>query len=177
MADIVAAVPGNSILTSDAGNFYGWLAKYFRFTNEKRYVGPTSGAMGYGLPAAIGAKAAQPDHTVISFSGDGGFMMTMVELETAVRANLPVIAIIINNNMYGTIRAHQEKHFPSRVMATPLTNPDFAEVAKQFGCEGETVTKNEEFLPAFKRALQSDKPFVIEVRTNPEILSAAQAAK
>ncbi|VEF46854.1 acetolactate synthase large subunit, biosynthetic type [Bacillus freudenreichii] len=177
MADIVAEVPENSILTSDAGNFYGWLAKYFRFTNEKRYVGPTSGAMGYGLPAAIGAKAAQPDHTVISFSGDGGFMMTMVELETAVRANLPVIAIVVNNNMYGTIRAHQEKHFPSRVMATPLTNPDFAAVAKQFGCEGETVTKNEEFLPAFKRALQSDRPFVIEIRTNPDILSAAQAAK
>ncbi len=177
MADIVAAVPENSILTSDAGNFYGWLAKYFRFTNEKRYVGPTSGAMGYGLPAAIGAKAAKPDHTVISFSGDGGFMMTMVELETAVRANLPVISIVVNNNMYGTIRSHQERHFPNRVMATPLTNPDFAAVARQFGCEGETVRKNEEFLPAFKRALQSDKPFVIEVQTDPSIMSAAQAAK
>ncbi|WP_313433062.1 thiamine pyrophosphate-dependent enzyme [Siminovitchia terrae] len=177
MADIVAVVPKNSILTSDAGNFYGWIAKYFRFTNEKEYIGPTSGAMGYGLPAAIGAKAACPDKTVISFSGDGGFMMTMVELETAVRANLPVIAIVINNNMYGTIRAHQEKHFPSRVIATPLTNPDFAKVASQFGCKGETVRKNEEFLPAFKRALQSDKPFVIEVQTDPSIMSAAQAAK
>lgn len=177
MADVMAEVPENSILTSDAGNFYGWLAKYFRFTNEKEYIGPTSGAMGYGLPAAIGAKAACPDKTVISFSGDGGFMMTMVELETAVRANLPVIAIVVNNNMYGTIRAHQEKHFPDRVMATPLTNPDFAEVARLFGCEGETVRKNEEFLPAFKRALQSDKPFVIEVQTDPNIMSAAQAAK
>ncbi|GIN19567.1 MAG TPA: acetolactate synthase [Bacillus bacterium] len=177
MADIVVEVPENSILTSDAGNFYGWLAKYFRFTNEKEYIGPTSGAMGYGLPAAIGAKAACPDKTVISFSGDGGFMMTMVELETAVRANLPVIAIVINNNMYGTIRAHQEKHFPNRIMATPLTNPNFAAVAKQFGCEGETVRKNEEFLPVFKRALQCDKPFVIEIQTDPNILSAAQAAK
>ncbi|WP_144461881.1 thiamine pyrophosphate-dependent enzyme [Siminovitchia fortis] len=176
MADIAAEVPENSILTSDAGNFYGWLAKYFRFTNEKEYIGPTSGAMGYGLPAAIGAKAACPDKTVISFSGDGGFMMTMVELETAVRANLPVIAIVVNNNMYGTIRAHQEKHFPNRVMATPLTNPDFAAVARQFGCDGETVRKNEEFKPAFKRALQSGKPFVIEIQTDPNILSAAQAA-
>ncbi|RWR13637.1 thiamine pyrophosphate-binding protein [Siminovitchia fortis] len=176
MADIAAEVPDNSILTSDAGNFYGWLAKYFRFTNEKEYIGPTSGAMGYGLPAAIGAKAACPDKTVISFSGDGGFMMTMVELETAVRSNLPVIAIVVNNNMYGTIRAHQEKHFPNRVMATPLTNPDFAAVARQFGCDGETVRKNEEFKPAFKRALQSGKPFVIEIKTDPNIMSAAQAA-
>ena len=103
--------------------------------------------------------------------------MTMVELETAVRANLPVIAIVINNNMYGTIRAHQEKHFPNRIMATPLTNPDFAAVAMQFGCEGETVRKNEDFLPAFKRALQSNKPFVIEIQTDPNILSAVQAAK
>ncbi len=177
MADIVVEVPENSILTSDAGNFYGWLAKYFRFTNEKEYIGPTSGAMGYGLPAAIGAKAACPGKTVISFSGDGGFMMTMVELETAVRANLPVVAIVVNNNMYGTIRAHQERHFPNRIMATPLTNPNFAAVAKQFGCEGETVRKNEEFLPVFKRALQCDKPFVIEIQTDPNILSAAQAAK
>lgn len=177
LADLACSVPDNSILTSDAGNFYSWLAKYFRFTDKKRYIGPTSGAMGYGLPAAIGAKAACPDHTVISFSGDGGFMMTMIELETAVRANLPVIAIVVNNNMYGTIRAHQEKHFPGRVMATSLTNPNFAEVARLFGCEGETVEKNEDFLPAFKRALKSEKPFVIEVRTDPQILSAAQAEK
>lgn len=177
MADVMSEVPDNSILTSDAGNFYGWLARYFRFSDEKQYIGPTSGAMGYGLPAAIGAKAACPDKTVISFSGDGGFMMTLVELETAVRGNLPVVAIVVNNNMYGTIRAHQENHFPGRVMATPLTNPSFAEVAKQFGCEGETVQANEEFLPVFRRALQSDKPFVIEVQTDPNIMSAAQAAK
>src|SRR5699024_11411996 len=134
MQDIMSAVPENSILTSDAGNFYGWLARYFRFTDSKRYIGPTSGAMGYGLPSGLGAKVALPNHTVISFSGDGGFMMTMQELETAVRNNIKVIAIVINNNMYSTIRAHQEKHFPDRVIATSLTNPSFVDVAKLYGC-------------------------------------------
>src|SRR5699024_5887941 len=110
IADLNELVPDNSILTSDAGNFYGWMAKYFRFTDTKKYIGPTSGAMGYGLPSALGAKVAQPDKTVISFSGDGGFMMTIQELETAVRENINVIAIVVNNNMFGTIRAHQEKH-------------------------------------------------------------------
>ncbi|MGM8364520.1 thiamine pyrophosphate-dependent enzyme [Virgibacillus sp. W0181] len=174
MDDMMSAVPENSIITSDAGNFYGWLAKYFRFTDSKRYIGPTSGAMGYGLPSAIGAKVAHPDHTVISFSGDGGFMMTMQELETAVRERIHVISIVINNNMYGTIRAHQENHFPGRVLATPLTNPSFSEVAKLYGCNGATVSKNEDFLPVFYEALRSDKPYVIELETDPGILSVNQ---
>lgn len=174
LADVMTNIPNGSVITSDAGNFYGWIAKYFRFTDEKQYIGPTSGAMGYGLPAAIGVKAAKPEKTVISFSGDGGFMMTMQELETAVRANLPVIAIVANNNMYGTIRAHQEKQFPNRIMGTPLTNPNLAGMAKLFGCFGVQVTKNEQFLPAFQRALRSDKPFVIELLTDPELLSVAQ---
>jgi len=177
IADFANALPNKSIVTSDAGNFYGWVAKYFRFTEQKQYIGPTSGAMGYGLPSAIGAKIAQPNYTVVSFSGDGGFMMTMQELETAVRKNVKVIAIVVNNNMYGTIRAHQENHFPNRVIGTPLTNPNFAEIAKQFGCEGEVVTSNEGFLPVFNRALQSDKPFVIEIQTDPSVLSAQQAAQ
>lgn len=176
MKDIMVSVPENSVITSDAGNFYGWLARYFRFTNSKRYIGPTSGAMGYGLPSALGVKAALPDHTVISFSGDGGFMMTIQELETAVRENLNVISIVVNNNMYGTIRAHQENHFPGRVIATPLTNPRFSEVAKLYGCNGATVYKNEDFLPVFYEALHSKKPYVIEILTDPNILSANQAA-
>lgn len=176
MQDIMSAVPENSILTSDAGNFYGWLARYFRFTDSKRYIGPTSGAMGYGLPGALGAKVALPEHTVISFSGDGGFMMTIQELETAVREGINVISIVVNNNMFGTIRAHQENHFPGRVVATPLTNPRFSEVAKLYGCNGATVTNNEDFLPVFHEALHSDKPYVIEIVTDPNILSAGQVA-
>lgn len=176
MTDIMMAVPENSIITSDAGNFYGWLARYFRFTDSKRYIGPTSGAMGYGFPSALGVKVALPDHTVISFSGDGGFMMTIQELETAFREGIKVIAIVVNNNMYGTIRAHQENRFPGRVEATPLTNPSFSEVAKLYGCNGATVSKNEDFLPVFHEALHSDKTFVIEVLTDPDILSAGQVA-
>lgn len=177
IADLNELVPSNSIITSDAGNFYGWMAKYFRFTDDKKYVGPTSGAMGYGLPAALGAKVAKPNKTVISFSGDGGFMMTGQELETAARENINVIAIVVNNNMFGTIRAHQENHFPGRVISTPLTNPSFAQMASLYGCEGATVTRNEDFKAAFKKALDSNKPYIIEVQTDPEILSAKDAAQ
>ncbi len=175
VAELLGEATENTIITSDAGNFFGWISKYFRFTNGNRYIGPTSGAMGYGLPGAIGAKVACPDKRVISFSGDGGFMMTMQELETAVRNNIPVIAIVVNNNMYGTIRAHQEKHFPQRVVATGLTNPNFADMAKLFGCHGEQVRINEDFLPAFRRAVDSGKPALIEVITDPKLLSASDA--
>ena len=177
IANLMEMIPDNSVLTSDAGNFYGWLARYFKYTDKKQYIGPTSGAMGYGLPAALGAKVARPNDTVISFSGDGGFMMTAQELETAVRENIKVIAVVVNNNMFGTIRNHQEIHFPGRVISTPLTNPDFVEMAKLYGCNGATVTQNNQFPQAFEAALASDKTFVIEIRTSPDILSVAQAAK
>ena len=103
-------------------------------------------------------------------------MMTIQELETAVREGLNAISIVVNNNMYGTIRAHQENHFPGRIMATPLTNPSFSEVAKLYGCNGATVSKNEDFLPVFHEALHSDKPYVIEILTDPDILSVGQVA-
>src|SRR5699024_7184750 len=106
-----------------------------------------------------------------------GFTMTMQELETAVRNNINIISIVINNNMYGTIRAHQESHFPDRVIATSLTNPSFSDIAKLYGCGGAKITKNEDFLPAFREALKSDKPFVLEICTSPEILSVAQVAR
>lgn len=170
--DFIQHLPEDVVITSDAGNFYGWLARYLRFNGKLSYVGPTSGAMGYGLPAALGVKLAQPEKTVISFSGDGGFMMTMQELETAMRWNIPVVSIVVNNNMYGTIRMHQEREFPNRVIATDLTNPDFGELAKVFGVHGERVERNADFIPAFKRALAANKPALIEVKTNPKILSA-----
>ncbi|RFU70450.1 acetolactate synthase [Peribacillus saganii] len=175
--DLIEYVPENTVITSDAGNFFGWVCRFFPFREEKTYVGPTSGAMGYGLPGAIGAKIASPDRTVISFSGDGGFMMTMQELETAARYNVPIIAIVVNNNMYGTIRAHQEKHFPGRVVATDLKNPDYAALSRLFGCHGETVHKNADFVPALKRALDSGKPALIEIQTDPSILSVNQVKR
>lgn len=174
MHDLQTALPHDAIITSDAGNFFGWIAKYYRFREEETYVGPTSGAMGYGLPAAIGAKLAYPDRPVIAFAGDGGFMMTMQELETAVRNRIPIVAIVANNNMYGTIRMHQEIHFPGRVIATELGNPDFAEWMKGLGGHGERVEKNEDFLPALQRALRSCKPAVIELRINPQQVSVVK---
>ncbi|MFJ7367228.1 thiamine pyrophosphate-dependent enzyme [Peribacillus frigoritolerans] len=172
MHDLVQVLPKGTVITSDSGNFFGWVSRYYRFNQEKTYIGSTSGAMGYGLPAAIGAKLAHPHKTVISISGDGGYTMTMQELETAVRENIPVVTIVANNNMYGTIRMHQEKQFPDRVIATCLSNPDFAKMAMLVGAHGEQVAKNEDFIPALQRALSAGRPAVIEVRTNPEILSA-----
>ncbi|WP_286883525.1 thiamine pyrophosphate-dependent enzyme [Aneurinibacillus sp. UBA3580] len=172
--DVVSHLPKDSIITNDAGNFFGWLSRYYRFEKPNTYVGPTSGAMGYGLPAAIGAKLAKPDKTVVSFSGDGGFMMTVQEIETAVRYQVPVISIVVNNNRYGTIRMHQEMHFPNRVVGTNLSNPDFAELARLFGAHGEKVKKNSDFVPALQRSIASGLPAVIEVVTNPEILSVSQ---
>jgi acetolactate synthase-1/2/3 large subunit len=174
MHDLLKILPKDTILTSDAGNFFGWISRYYRFDCENTYIGPTSGAMGYGLPAAIGAKLAHPERIVVSFSGDGGFMMTMQELETAIRNHIPVISIVVNNNMYGTIRMHQERNFPNRVIATDLSNPSFAEVARLFGAHGEQIKKNDDFIPALERAISSGGPAVIEVMTNPAILSVNQ---
>lgn len=174
MYDFGRKVSKDAIIASDAGNFFGWLARYHRFEKPNTYIGPTSGAMGYGFPAAVGAKIAHPDKQVISFSGDGGFMMTMQELATSVRYNVPVIAIVVNNNLYGTIRAHQEKHFPNRFVGTGLTNPNFAELAELFGCRGIRIEKNKDFIPALEEAQNSDRTTLIEVVTNPEILSVNQ---
>lgn len=170
--DTLETVAQNSVITSDAGNFFSWVSRYFRFKRGATYIGPTSGAMGYGMPGAIGAKLAHPERTVVSFSGDGGYMMTMQEFETAVRYNIPIIAIVVNNNIYGTIRTHQENKFPDRVVGTDLSNPNYAELAKNFGGHGERVERSEDFKAALKRAIESNKPALIEVRTNPKILSA-----
>jgi len=170
--DLKAYLPDNAIITSYAGNFFSWISRYYRYGEDEIYLGPTSGAMGYGMPSAIGAKTAEPDKVVVSISGDGGFMMTVQEFETAVRYNIPIISLVINNNKYGTIRAHQENKFPERVIGTNLTNPNFAELAKNFGGYGIKVDDNELFLNALKESLDNDKPTLIEVAVNPKILSA-----
>jgi len=165
-------LPKDTVITSDAGNFFSWISRYYRYDEGGTYFGPTSGAMGYGMPSAIGAKVAHPDKTVISISGDGGFMMTPQEFETAVRYDIPIIAIVVNNNMFGTIHAHQEAKFPDRVVGTKLTNPNFAEYAKNFGGHGERVEKNDDIAKAFERAIASGLPALIEVMTDPTVLSA-----
>ncbi|MDQ0338003.1 acetolactate synthase-1/2/3 large subunit [Caldalkalibacillus uzonensis] len=164
-------LPPDAILTNDAGNFAGWLHRFYQFKRKKTYIGPTSGAMGYGLPAAIGAKLAHPNRTVVSLSGDGGMMMTVQELETAVRYHIPVISLVFNNGMYGTIRMHQELHYPKRVIGTSLNMINFAELGMALGAKGFTVTTLEEFEQSLLEALASDYPSVVDIRTDPEQIS------
>jgi acetolactate synthase-1/2/3 large subunit len=127
--------------------------------------------MGYGLPSAIGAKLAHPGRVVVGTCGDGGFMMTMQELATAVQHEINVIQLVFNNGSYGTIRMHQERDYPGRNVATDLKNPDFAAVARAFGAEGYTVRRSEEFAPALRAALACGKPAVLDIHTDPEQIS------
>jgi acetolactate synthase I/II/III large subunit len=157
-------LPKDAILTNGAGNYATWLHRHFAYRHFRSQLAPTSGAMGYGVPAAIAAKSMYPDRTVIAFAGDGCFMMSSSEIATAMQYDLPVVFIVVNNSQYGTIRMHQERHYPNRVHGTGLTNPDFAAFAKSFGAHGELVERTEDFLPAFKRAQESKKPAVIEIR-------------
>ncbi|MBP1948162.1 acetolactate synthase-1/2/3 large subunit [Virgibacillus litoralis] len=166
-------LPKDALLTNDAGNFAGWLHAFYPFTEKHTYVGPTSGAMGYGMPAALGAKLAFPEKTVVSLSGDGGFMMTVQELETAVRNNIPVICLVFNNNMYGTIRMHQEIHYPKKVVGTDLGTVSFKNLAISVGADGYQVTTIEAFAEAFELALEKNRPAVIEILTDKEQISVS----
>jgi acetolactate synthase-1/2/3 large subunit len=127
--------------------------------------------MGYGVPAAISAKLTHPERIVVCFSGDGDFLMTGQELATAVQYGAPVIFIVVNNGMYGTIRMHQEREYPARVHATALNNPDFAALARAYGAHGEIVQQTADFAPAFERALSSGRPAVLELRVDPEAIT------
>lgn len=175
MKQIIATIqkyaPDHTIFTNDAGNFSGWLHNHYQFNHRKTYVGPISGAMGYGVPAAIGVKLARPDCPVVSLSGDGGFMMTMQELETAVRYNIPIISLVFNNNMYGTIRMHQEIFHPERVIGTTLGNTDFKKVGEAFGVFSSRVTCDADFEDVFLEALKSKIPALIEVICDPNKIS------
>lgn len=177
MSLAMSVLTEDSIITVDAGNFAGWVQRFYQFRRAGTFVGPTSGAMGYGVPAALGAKLAHPDRTVVSFSGDGGFMMTLGEIETAVRNRVPFVSVVVNNGMYGTIRMHQEMHFPGKVHATPLSDTDFAAVARELGAHGEKVTETYGFLEALKRAISSTlgsgKPAIVEVMTDPDQITVA----
>ena len=166
-----ANLPEDAILTNGAGNYTVWLHRFFRYRTFRTQLAPTSGAMGYGVPAAIAAKAACPERMVISWNGDGCYMMNGQELATAVQYSLAVIFVVVNNGMYGTIRMHQEREYPGRVSGTDLVNPDFAALARAYGAAGETVTTTAEFVPAFERISKSGKPGLIEIRLDPEALT------
>jgi acetolactate synthase-1/2/3 large subunit len=168
MHDLSDALEPDAILTCDAGNFATWPPRFINFKDGQRFIGPTNGAMGYGVPSAIGAKIAHPDRQVVCFVGDGGFLMTGQELATAFHHGVAPIILVFNNQMYGTIRMYQERAYPGRVSGTALTNPDFARFIEAFGGHGEVVEATEEFAPAFARAVASGRPAVIELRTNPD---------
>ncbi len=175
MAAVVAVLrerlPDDAIITNGAGNFAGWLHRFYRYRRYRTQLAPTNGSMGYGVPAGIAAKAVHPERIVVSFAGDGDFLMTGQELATAMHYGLAPVIVVVNNGMYGTIRMHQEREFPGRVYGTELTNPDFAAYARAFGAHGETVERTEDFAPAFERALAAGRAAVIEVRIDPEAIT------
>ena len=171
MQHLDSVLPHDAIVTNGAGNYATWVHRFHRYRSFRTQIAPTSGAMGYGVPAAVAAKALHPDRVVVAFAGDGCFLMTGQELATAVQYQLNVIFIVVNNNMYGTIRMHQEREFPGHVYGTALTNPDFSAYARAFGASGEVVVNTAEFAPAFARALNAGRPALIELRIDPEAIS------
>ncbi|MGE8670470.1 MAG: thiamine pyrophosphate-binding protein [Achromobacter mucicolens] len=161
----------SAILTNGAGNYSAWAHRYYRFTHPRTQLAPTSGAMGYGVPAAIAAKLRHPDRQVICLAGDGCFLMTSQELATVKQHQLGIVFIVFNNGMYGTIRMHQEVHYPGRTIGTDLCNPDFVAYAQSFGVTAERVQTHEAFTPALARALDSAAPYLIELSLDPEVIT------
>lgn len=164
-------LPANAIVTNGAGNYASFLHRYYRWRCHGTQLAPTSGSMGYGLPAAIAASLTHPDRTVVCLAGDGCLQMTVNELSTAAQYGATPIVIVANNGRYGTIRMHQERHYPGRVSGTDLFNPDLPDLVRAYGGHGELVERDEDFAPAFERARLSGRLSVIELRLDPEALT------
>jgi acetolactate synthase I/II/III large subunit len=168
-------LPADAIFTNGAGNFATWVHRFHQYRRFGSQLAPTSGSMGYGFPAAVAAKIVHPDRAVICVAGDGDFLMTGQELATAVHRRLGVIVLVVNNGMYGTIRMHQERHHPGRVIGTDLHNPDFAALARAYGAYGEVVERTADFAAAFERARAAGVPAILELRIDPEALTIRQS--
>jgi acetolactate synthase-1/2/3 large subunit len=164
-------LPDDAILTNGAGNYATWVHRAYRYGGERRQLAPYSGSMGYGVPAAVAAKLVHPQRVVVSWNGDGCFLMNGQELATAVQYGLRIVFVVIDNGMYGTIRMHQERHYPFRVSGTDLVNPDFAQLARAYGAHGEAVVSTEAFAPAFTRALAAAGPALLHVKIDPQALT------
>lgn len=164
-------LPEDAIITTDAGNFSGWAQRYLQYGRPGRLLAPINGAMGYAVPSAIGASLAQPEKVVLGLCGDGGFMMTGQELATAMHHNAHPIIMVCNNGMYGTIRMHQEKHYPGRISATALTNPDFAKLAESYGAFSARVEQAEDFPAIWEKARNAGRIAIIEIRMDPAQLT------
>ncbi len=168
METIRDVLPDDSIVTNGAGNYAIWVHRYYRYKQPGTQLAPTSGAMGYGVPAAVAAKLRHPERVVVSFAGDGCFQMNCNELGTALQFGAKVVFIVVNNSMYGTIRMHQERRFPDRISATDIINPDFPKLCEAYGGKGYLVTSTDAFRPALEDAINSDSMALIEIRIDPE---------
>ena len=164
-------LPEDAILCNGAGNFAAWLHRFFQYKTLGTQLAPTSGAMGYGLPAGVAAKLRFPDRTVVVFAGDGDFSMSAPELATAVQYGAAIVVVVVNNGMLATIRMHQEQAYPGRPIATALRNPDFVALARAYGAHGALVERTADFAPAFARARASGLPALLELRVDPELIS------
>jgi len=167
-------LPGDSIICNGAGNYAGWIHRHYRFHQYGTQLAPTSGSMGYGVPAAVMAKRQCPDSIVVAFAGDGCVLMNGQEFATAVQYDAPIVVVVLDNGQYGTIRMHQEREYPGRVVGTQLRNPDFAAMAIAFGGHGEHVHTTEAFAPAFERALASGKPAILHCHLDPRAQSVGR---
>lgn len=174
MSHLRTRLTGDEILTNGAGNFAVWPNRFFKFNKDQHLLAPQSGAMGYGVPAAIAAKIADPSRVVVCFAGDGDFQMNCQELGTAMQAGAQPVILILNNGTYGTIRMHQERTYPARVSGTTLENPDFVGLAKAYGFHAERVEKTDAFAEAFERALASETGAVLDLNISAEAMSPRQ---
>ncbi|TAN64618.1 MAG: thiamine pyrophosphate-binding protein [Magnetospirillum sp.] len=171
MAEIEARLPMDAIICTGAGNYTGWPQRFHRFRRYRTQLAPANGSMGYGLPAALAAKALHPERSVVAFAGDGCFLMTAQELATAKLHQLAPVVIVIDNGMYGTIRMHQEANHPGRTLATDLANPDFTALARSYGAWAETVERTEDFAAAFTLALGAGRLALLHLKLDPEAIT------
>jgi acetolactate synthase-1/2/3 large subunit len=171
ISHISQTLPDDAIITNGAGNYASWLHRYYRYRNYRTQLAPTSGSMGYGLPAAVSAKLDQPGREVICLAGDGCIQMSIQEFGTACQYGANIIVLVSNNGMYGTIRMHQQKNYPHRPSGTDMANPDFAAVAKAYGGFGATAHSDAEFVEAFAAARSANLPAIIDMKVSPQALS------
>lgn len=165
------ALPDDAILTNGAGNYAAWLHRYYQYRNWRTQLAPTSGSMGYGLPAAIAAKLHDAERPVVCLAGDGCLQMVVQEFGTAAQYGATIVVLVVNNGMYGTIRMHQQRTYPGRPLGTSLQNPDFAALARAYGGFGATVTHNDQFAEAFEAARQSGLPAILDLKVDPRAIS------
>ncbi|MGJ8557631.1 MAG: thiamine pyrophosphate-dependent enzyme, partial [Sulfitobacter geojensis] len=171
LSQIRDSLPDDTIVTLDAGNHTGWAQRFLRYGRPGRIIGSTCGSMGYAVPAAVAASVAEPERLTLAFVGDGGFMMSGMELATAAQYGGCPIVLLFNNGIYGTIRMHQERDHPERVSGTTLINQDFVKLAEGLGAHAERVTQTADVAAAFERARASGRPALIELVTDPDQIS------